>query len=112
MKTNKHLKGILRKRKMYEMITHFANGNKIHYSGESSAKTLYIGSEDAHKVRFKLKWVSDDHYTVYLDLKNELGKDSPAIGALWNTSDVVLFLNAVLNLKKIYAMKDNPNEED
>lgn len=112
MATNKHIKGILLKRKMYEMIVHFADSNEIDYYGELSAKTFYVGSKDAHKVLFKLKWVNDNHYTVYLALKNELGEDSPAIGALWNTSDVVFFLNAVLNLNRIYAMKDNPNEED
>lgn len=100
------------KKQLYRMIVEFVCRNKIKYEGECSSNTLYIGSDDTHKLQFQLKWTTNNHYVVYVVVKNEIGICTPAIASLWNSSDVIFFLGAVLNFNLIYAKRPNPNEDD
>lgn len=97
------------KKQLYDIIVDFADRNKITHQGKLFKNTLYIGSEDVHKAQFKLIWTSNNHYVVYLVLKSKNGRNSQALAALWNITDVILFMEALLNLSIIYAQKSNPN---
>lgn len=106
----------LNKKQMFLTIKKFAQDNKIEFSGNLEDQTLLIGPSNTHTVQFQLQW-SSDHYIVYLVLKSEKSKKkyssnrkrTQAIAALWNISDVVLFLGAFINLYWLYAKKNNPN---